>query len=78
MTTLDLKKELVEKINEIDDVSFLKAIKILLETRTSGPVISLTPDQRREIELSKKEIEKGQYLSQEDIDKMFGQWVNEK
>jgi hypothetical protein len=78
MTTLDLKKELVEKINEIDDVSFLKAIKILLEARASGPVISLTPEQRREIELSKKEIEKGQYLSQEDIDKMFGQWVNEK
>lgn len=78
MTTLDLKKELVEKINEIDDVSFLKAIKILLEARTSGPVISLTPEQQREIELSKKEIEKGQYLSQEDIDKMFGQWVNEK
>ncbi|MDX9941723.1 MAG: hypothetical protein RBS53_05825 [Bacteroidales bacterium] len=78
MTTLDLKKELVEKINEIDDVSFLKAIKILLETRTSGPVISLTPEQQRDIELSKKEIEKGQYLSQEDIDKMFGQWVNEK
>jgi hypothetical protein len=78
MTTLELKKQLVQKIKEIDDVSFLKAIKTILEARTSGQMLTLTPEQRQEIEESKKEIEKGLYLNQEDIDKMFGQWVNEK
>jgi hypothetical protein len=78
MTTLELKKQLVKKINEIDDISFLKAIKTILEARTSGQILTLTPEQRHEIEESKKEIEKGLYLNQEDIDKMFGQWVNER
>ena len=78
MTTLELKNQLVQKIKEIDDVSFLKAIKTILEARTSGQILTLTPEQRQEIEESKKEIEKGLYLKQEDIDKMFGQWANEK
>jgi hypothetical protein len=78
MTTLELKKQLVKKINEIDDISFLKAIKTILEARTSGQILTLTPEQRHEIEESKKEIEKGLYLNQEDIDKMFGQWVGRR
>jgi hypothetical protein len=78
MTTLELKKQLMQKISEIDDVSLLKAIKTILDARTSRQVLKLTPEQRHEIEASKKEIEKGRYLAQDDIDKMFGQWVNEK
>jgi len=49
MTTIELKKALIRKITEINDVSFLKALKIILESKTESEVISLTIEQRDEI-----------------------------
>ena len=57
MTTVELKKVLIHRIAEINDVSFLKAIKTILDSKTDTEVIALTPEQRFEIMESKKEVE---------------------
>jgi uncharacterized protein YktA (UPF0223 family) len=76
MTTLELKKLLIHRITEINDISFLKAVKTILESKTETEVLLLSPDQRNEIMESKKEIEKGLFIEQENLDKEISRWAN--
>jgi hypothetical protein len=76
MTTIELKKVLIHRITEINDVSFLKAMKTILESKTKTEVISLTAEQRNEIIESKKEIEQGLYIEHELLDKKISRWLS--
>jgi uncharacterized protein YktA (UPF0223 family) len=76
MTILELKKLLIHRITEINDISFLKAVKTILESKTDTEVLLLSPDQRNEIMESKKEIEKGLYIEQKNLDKKISRWAN--
>ncbi|RPH31405.1 MAG: hypothetical protein EHM93_13710 [Bacteroidales bacterium] len=78
MTTIELKKVLIHRITEINDVSFLKAMKTILESKTKTEVISLTVEQRNEIIESKKEIEQGLYIEHELLDKKVSRWLSAK
>jgi len=78
MTTIELKKVLVHRITEINDISFLKAIKTILDSKTETEIITLTPEQRNEIIESKKEIELGLYIEQEVLDKEVSRWLSAK
>ena len=78
MTTIALKKLLINRIAEINDVSFLNAIKTILETKTQTQTLSLTPQQRFEIIESQKEVESGLYIEQVELDKEFNKWLSGK
>jgi hypothetical protein len=78
MTAIELKKILVKKISEIDDVSFLKAIKTILDTKSGSRTLILTDEQRSEIIESQKEIKKGYFIEQEELDNEFLKWLNER
>ena len=78
MTTLELKKLLIHRITEINDISFLKAVMTILESKTESEVLLLSTDQRNEIMESKKEIEKGLFIEQENLDKEISRWANVK
>jgi hypothetical protein len=78
MTTIALKKLLINRIAEINDVSFLNAIKTILDTKAQTQTLSLTPEQRFEIIESQKEIESGLFVEQVELDKEFNKWLNEK
>jgi len=78
MTTIALKKLLINRIAEINDVSFLNAIKTILDTKTQSQILSLTTEQRFEITESQKEIELGLFVEQVELDKEFNKWLSEK
>jgi hypothetical protein len=78
MTTIALKKLLISRIAEINDVSFLKAIKTILDTKTQSQTLSLTPDQRLEITESQKEVESGLFVEQVELDKELNKWLSGK
>lgn len=71
MTAIELKKLLIHRIAEINDVSFLNAIKTILDTKSQSQTISLTSEQRYEIQESKKEVEQGLFIEQVELDKEF-------
>jgi len=75
MTSLELKKLLIHRIAEINDISFLNSIKTILDAKTQNRIMSLTPEQRFEIIESKKEIEKGLYIEQLELDKEVDKWL---
>ncbi len=78
MTTIELKKQLIDRISKIDDESFLRAIKTILDSKTESQVITLTKAQRQEIEESKKQVEAGEFIEQEELDQKFNQWKSAK
>jgi hypothetical protein len=78
MTTIELKKLLIHRITEINDVSFLKAVKTILDSKTDTEVLLLTPEQRNEIMESKKEIEQGLFIEHESLDKEVARWANSR
>ena len=76
MTTIELKKALVHRISEINDISFLKAIKTILDSKSDSEVLQLTPEQRFEILESQKEIEAGLYIENDQLEKEISEWLN--
>ncbi len=78
MTTIELKKVLIHRINEINDVSFLTAIKTILDSKSGTTVLALTEEQRNEINESRKEVKQGHYIEHELLDKKVSEWLNTK
>lgn len=76
MTTVELKKLLIQRIAEINDVSFLKAVKTILESKTNTEILLLTPEQKKEIMESKKNIEQGLIIDNDSLDKEVAKWAN--
>ena len=76
MTTFELKTQLIHRIAEINDISFLRALKTILDTKTESGVIQLTQDQLEDIIESKKEIEKGMFVENNTFDKQARQWLS--
>ena len=49
-----------------------------MSSKTQTQVIKLTSEQRQEIAESKKQIEKGLFIEQDELDKEFNKWLNAK
>jgi predicted transcriptional regulator len=78
MTAIELKKILIRRISEIEDIPFLKAINTILDSRTKNETLILSDAQRDEIIASKKEIEQGLFVEHVDFDKEITEWLKEK
>jgi predicted transcriptional regulator len=78
MTAVDLKSILIHRIAEIDDISFLKAIKTILDSKANNEILTLSDKQRDEINASKKEIEKGLFIDHDVLDKEIKGWLGSR
>jgi hypothetical protein len=80
MTTIEtLKKNIIQKIQVIDNEKTLNSIENLLDSLAIGGVLYVTTDHQREaVFQGAKEINEGNYYSQEEIDKMDTEWLNEE
>jgi hypothetical protein len=75
MTMLELKSILIHRISEINDLRFLEAIKTILDEKAEDSVIVLTEEQKQEIIQSRKEINEGLFISNEELDKEIQAWL---
>ena len=78
MTAIELKTILIHRISEINDISFLQAIKTILDSKTETGVLKLSTEQLNEIIASKKEIEQSLFIEKDELEKDFTKWVNAK
>lgn len=78
MSTLELKNALIQRIAEIEDKSFLKAIKTILDAKAESKTLQLTPEIANEIMKSKQEIEDGLFIENDLLEKEIEGWLNEK
>ena len=78
MTTIELKDVLFHKIAAIDDRSFLSAIKTIIDTKSDTIIYKLTPEQRNRIKKSQDQIARGEFLTNEQVEKGIDKWLKEK
>lgn len=77
MTKQEIKSLLHESIENINDEDFLLALKEFLDNNyfvSSQP--QLSDWQKKRIEESEKQINKGEYLTNEQADKLVEKWLN--
>lgn len=77
MTKQEIKSLLHESIENINDEDFLLALKEFLD---NNYIVSSQPQlsdwQKKRIEESEKQINKGEYLTNEQADKLVEKWLN--
>lgn len=78
MTKIELQNLLIHRISEIDDMSFLEAIKTILDSKSEAAVLPLTVDQRDEILASKKGIEQGLSIENTVLEAEIAGWLKAK
>lgn len=76
MNVIDLKNVLIHKIAEIDDISFLEAMKVILDSKTNKEVLMLTNEQRDDIIASKQDVENGMFYSEKELNKEIQKWLS--
>lgn len=77
MSTTELKKRLIDKIQKTDNENLLEEAYRLLELETQDiEVYKLTDDQRKAIDEAKQQITNGQFLTDEQANKEIDEWLN--
>ena len=78
MSTIELKKKIIDQLSRIDDVSFLKAIKTLVDSKAHGEIYKLSEFQKERIHEGRAQLRKGQTISNEALQKEIDQWLGSK
>jgi hypothetical protein len=78
MSTIELRHNIIEKLSLIDDDSFLKAIKTIVESKVNEGVYKLSDFQKKRIDSGREQLRKGQSISNDVLQKEINQWLNTK
>ncbi len=77
MTLIELKSELIKEIENTDNPDNLEIIKIFLNNLNSEPPV-LSEWQIKRIEESEKQIERGEFYTEEEADEQVEDWLKSK
>ncbi|MBK6964899.1 MAG: hypothetical protein IPH20_13400 [Bacteroidales bacterium] len=78
MTTIELKNILIHKISGIDDVSFLNAIKTIIETKSQSIIYKTSPEQQQNIAEGMEQFANGEFFTNEKLESDIDKWFEEK
>lgn len=77
MSTIELRKLLIEKIQLTDDDKLLEEASRLLEVKIEeADVYILNDEQKMAIEEGRKQITNGEYLTDEESNKEIDEWLS--
>jgi len=78
MSTVELRKKIINQLSRIEDVSFLRAIKTLVDSKAHEEIYKLSEFQRERIREGREQIRSGQTISNEALQKEIVQWLGSK
>lgn len=73
MKTAELKNILISHINQIEDESYLNALKTIIESK-SNAANNYLEEYNNELLIAEEEIEKGKYFSHQEVKDKMEQW----
>ncbi len=78
MTTEEIKTILHASIENIDDEKFLEAIRIIVEPKYKTlPFLKISEKQKKILDESEKQIENGEFYTNEEASKISNEWLKE-
>ena len=78
MRTVDLKNILIHKISGINDISFLNAIKTIVDSKSESMVYMTSQVQQKSIIEGREQIARGEFFTNEQIELEIDQWLKEE
>lgn len=78
MSTVELRNIISEHLMQIDDESFLSALKTIIESKISGGIYKLSEYEKERIYLAREELKNGKTISHENVQKEIEQWLSGK
>ena len=75
MSTIELKKRVLQKIESLNEEYLLEEVLALIEFETSTSPIELSRDQKKAIEEAKGQIDRGEVYTNEEVDKEIEEWL---
>ena len=76
MTTIDLKKRVMKKIENLNEDYVLEEFLALIEFETSSESIKLSSEQKSAIDEARTQIKRGEVYTNEEVDNEIDQWLN--
>jgi len=77
MTTSELKKRLIRKINDINNNELLEEMYRMIETEeTDMEIYELSKNQKSAVEEAQEQIKNGKYLADKQADKEIDKWLS--
>lgn len=78
MSTVELREKIISQLANINDTSFLKAIKVLIDSKVENEVYRLSDYQKERISTGREQQKKSQTISPDDVQKEINQWLGSK
>ena len=78
MTTLQIKKQIIQKLQSIDDLSFLEAVNKIIDAKTNEEVFYINEDLEKRLMERDKNIDDGNSIANDDIFNEAEEWLNER
>lgn len=76
MTTLELKKKLIKRINNIEDELLLQEVFRLIDTGDDeSDIYFFTEEESRAIEEARESYKRGEFLTDEEANKEVDEWL---
>lgn len=70
------RRELIAKINELDDSAILEEVRRLLDTCVDDRVYPVSDEDREAIEDALRQIEAREFLTHEEAERDVQEWLN--
>jgi hypothetical protein len=78
MSTTELRHKITEQLSHIDDVSFLNAIKTIIESKVSDRIFKLSDYQKNRVDSARQQLKNKQTIAHDDLQKEINQWLSSK
>mgnify|MGYP001160696720 CR=1 FL=1 len=78
MSTIQLRNIISEYLSHIDDVSFLNAIKTIVESKAAEKTYNLSEKENNRVDEGRKQYKKRQTIPDEQLKNEIEQWLKTK
>ena len=78
MSAIELRELIINQLSHINDISFLKAIKTIIDSKAEEEVYKLSDYQKERIRIGREQLVKGQTISHDEVQKEIEQWLLSK
>lgn len=78
MSTVELRHIITRQLSQIEDVTFLEAIKTIIDSKISDGIYQLSDFQKERIDSAREELKKYETISHNEVQKEINKWLKEK
>ena len=78
MSTIELREKIINQLANINDPSFLRAIKVLIDSKVEKEVYNLSDYQKDRIRHGREQLKKNQTISHDELQKEIDLWLGSK